>query len=177
MRHTMQTWIIIAGLLTYASAIAQEGHALPLPAPFDRYTEVELIRPVYPQFNSKTRLLGGHVVDDEGKARAGELSAAKIWKGEGDVKLSILIEAYTPENGERPSYGAASYDLDLAMFGLANRRLTLEARLVKAHEHSGHRTVTLDLAPYRVKPGVMAVGLRQNYMHRSGRGRRGSSGI
>jgi hypothetical protein len=77
--------------------VAQNCCPASIPAPFDRYTDVEVIHQVYPNFDPRTRLLGRGVVDEAGHARGGMLCAAKLWKGEGDSKF--LSTGVSQESG------------------------------------------------------------------------------
>jgi len=81
MRRTLRLWIVLVGLVAYGIALVPADDAVPMPAPFDSYTMVELIRQVYLQFSPQTHLLGKNIVDDVGRGRADEFYEAKIWKG------------------------------------------------------------------------------------------------
>src|SRR6266540_563023 len=136
--NTSWLWIALVCWAVGGVAVAQDCYPVSIPAPFDRYTDVELIRQLYPNVDPATRLLGRGVVDEAGQARGGGLSAARLWKGEGESKLLAMVETYTPEDGQRPTYGAATYGLDLALFAIADGKLTLVAKLYNAADHSGH---------------------------------------
>jgi hypothetical protein len=163
---TFWIWIIGIVLYSYTTIFAQGDCCIvTIPEPFDKYTDVKFIRQIYPDFDAKTCLLGKGIIDSEGNPLGGQLYDAKIWKGEGEPKLLIMIETYTPENGQRPDYGAATYGIDLALFDKVKDELTLLAKLQNADTHSGHSSIEFDLAPYKVKPDLVAVGLRSSYQH------------
>lgn len=161
----MTTWILLFILYSISAVAAQDSDEVKIPAPFDKYTDVELLRQLYPDYDPRTRLLGKGIVDDEGRQLGGELYGAKIWKGEGRAKLLVMVETYTPEKGKRPDYGAAAYGIDVALFDIKRGRLTLAAKLRNASSHTGHSWVNFDLAPYGVKRGLVALGLRWGYSH------------
>jgi hypothetical protein len=137
-----------------------------LPEPFSAVAQSELIRAIYPDYNSETRRLGPRVKGADGKPRAGQLYDAALWKGSTEPRLLVLIETYAPEQGgARPEYGAAGFGLDLAAFGLEAGRPKLIAKLKDAETHSGHSEMSFDQAPYRVTTELRAFGLRETYLH------------
>ena len=137
-----------------------------LPEPFNTVEPAELVRALYPGYDSESRLLGKAAVDKDGNPLAGQVYDAALWKGSTDPRLLVLVETYTPEaDGSRPAYGAASYGLDLAAFAQDDGKLHCIAKLQAADTHSGHSDLTFDQAPYRVDSTTRAFGLRETYLH------------
>lgn len=165
--------------------------AIAIPPPFHIYTPIELIRPLYPHFDAQAGVLGAPATSDptswgtrdldetsrellhprriaDRATLCGYLYDARMWKGEGKPQLLAMVEANEPtEKGECPGYqiGAATHPIDLALFEIRDGKLVLVAKLYDATERGGHSWKRFDLAPYAVKPGLLVIGIRDDYMH------------
>jgi hypothetical protein len=180
--------LFLALLLTSTSVIAEEfpdspPHVSSLPSPFTKFSADHALAQVFPSYDRKTGRQS-EFPDQEGKPALVAILEAKPWNTKAAKYLVVFVEVGPDENTFHLLCGAClTYGL-LGVLREDHDRIVLVARQetgpFKKAEHpadgevggpskaiwfSGHSSISLDLAPYKLTRDERLIGVRDEYSH------------
>src|SRR6266700_3821894 len=170
--------ILLMGGARHAQTIEQEDKShkpIQLPGAFSGFLEVDVLRKIFDGFDPTTSRVSS-IPNNESKPTKVSILAAKSWHVDGDEYLVVLSQL---AGSSEVLCGNCAMEAPLAVLKKDGNGLSLVARQDLPHSYrsdepvsevfgtlsyTGHESIALDLAPYRLTNREMLIGVRIEHM-------------